>query len=113
MTSNKQSIFSARDIHVWASGKEIVKGVDLQIGKGEVHAIMGPNGSGKSTFTSALAGHPLYTLTGEILLDGEAIQEMMPHERARKGLFLGFQYPVAIPGVTVNQFVTIQPESSP
>ncbi len=105
MKDNHQSLFVTSDIHAWASEKEIVKGVDLRIGKGEVHAIMGPNGSGKSTFAAALSGHPMLKLKGRIQLDGEEIQMLPPHERAQKGLFLGFQYPVAIPGVTVHQFL--------
>jgi Fe-S cluster assembly ATP-binding protein len=105
MLDGKQPVFSMSDIHVWAEDKEIVKGVNLQIEKGKVHAVMGPNGSGKSTLASALAGHPSLRLEGRIDLDGEEIQGMAPHERARRGLFLGFQYPVAIPGVTVNQFL--------
>ncbi len=99
------SVFTARDVHVHLDDKEIVKGVDLDLKPGEVHAIMGPNGSGKSTLVQAVAGHPHYRLTGGITLNGEAIQEMAPDERARRGLFLGFQYPVAIPGVTVANFL--------
>src|SRR5881275_3457378 len=87
-------------------GTEIVKGVDLRVGSNEVHAIMGPNGSGKSTLAYAIAGHPAYEITGgQILLDGEDITEAGADERAQAGLFLAFQYPHAIPGVTVTNFL--------
>ena len=85
---------------------EIVKGVDLSVNAGETHAVMGPNGSGKSTLAYAIMGHPAYQITdGEILLDGENIVEMGADERAQRGLFLAFQYPHAIPGVTVTSFL--------
>jgi Fe-S cluster assembly ATP-binding protein len=87
-------------------GTEIVKGVDLSVKSGEKHAVMGPNGSGKSTLAYAIMGHPGYEITeGEILLDGENVIEMAADERAQKGLFLAFQYPHAIPGVTVTSFL--------
>jgi Fe-S cluster assembly ATP-binding protein len=87
-------------------GTEIVKGVDLEVGLNEVHAIMGPNGSGKSTLSYAIMGHPAYEITeGRILLDGEDITELAANERAERGLFLAFQYPHAIPGVTVTSFL--------
>jgi len=86
--------------------KEILKGVDLTINSGEIHAIMGPNGSGKSTLAYSIAGHPKYTVTrGQILLDGEDVLEMSVDERARAGLFLAMQYPVEIPGVSVSNFL--------
>ena len=86
--------------------KEVLKGVNLTIRQGEIHALMGPNGSGKSTLSYAIMGHPHYTVTeGDILLDGESILEMEPNERARKGLFLAFQYPVAVPGVSMANFL--------
>lgn len=86
--------------------KEILKGVDLTIRSGEIHAVMGPNGSGKSTLAYSIAGHPKYTVTqGEILLDGENVLEMSVDERARAGLFLAMQYPVEIPGVSVSNFL--------
>ena len=89
-----------------ADGREILKGIDLSVGEGEVHAIMGPNGSGKSTLAYAIAGHPAYRITqGQILLDGEDITEAGADERAQAGLFLAFQYPHAIPGVTVTNFL--------
>jgi len=104
--TNKNNIgLSCRGLKVSIEGKSIVKGVDLHVEPGEVHAIMGPNGSGKSTLAVAIAGHPSYQTEGEILLDGEPIHDAPPDERARRGLFLGFQYPVAVPGVTVASFI--------
>jgi len=96
-----------KNLHVaLEDGTEIVKGVDLEVDLNEKHAIMGPNGSGKSTLAYAIAGHPAYEITeGEILLDGENVVEMGADERAQKGLFLAFQYPHAIPGVTVTSFL--------
>jgi Fe-S cluster assembly ATP-binding protein len=96
-----------RNLHVaLEDGTEIVKGVDLTVSANEVHAIMGPNGSGKSTLAYAIAGHPAYQVTeGQILLDGEDVTEAGADERAQKGLFLAFQYPHAIPGVTVATFL--------
>jgi Fe-S cluster assembly ATP-binding protein len=96
-----------RDLHVaLEDGTEIVKGVSLRVSSGEVHAIMGPNGSGKSTLAYAVAGHPAYEITGgQILLDGRDITEAEADERAQAGLFLAFQYPHAIPGVTVTNFL--------
>ena len=95
---------------LWASidGETILKGVNLVVPKGEVHALMGPNGAGKSTLGKILAGDPEYTVErGEILLDGENILELSPDERARKGLFLAFQYPVEVPGVTIANFLRL------
>ena len=96
-----------KNLHVsLEDGTEIVKGVDLQLELGEKHALMGPNGSGKSTLAYALMGHPAYVITeGEILLNGENLVELEADERAQKGLFLAFQYPHAIPGVTVTSFL--------
>ena len=95
-----------KDLHVQVEGKEILKGINLTINKGEIHAIMGPNGSGKSTLANTLAGHPKYEVTGgNILYKGESILEWAPDERAQKGIFLAFQYPMAIPGVTVANFM--------
>src|SRR3954452_19791827 len=95
-----------RNLHVAAGDKEILKGVDLHVRSGEIHALMGPNGSGKSTLANALMGHPNLEITdGQILLDGEDITEAEPDERARAGLFMAFQYPVAIPGVTVTKYL--------
>ena len=96
-----------KNLHVaLEDGTEIVKGVDLSVKPDEVHAVMGPNGSGKSTLAYALMGHPAYEITeGELLLDGESIVEMEADERAQRGLFLAFQYPHAVPGVTVTSFL--------
>lgn len=98
-----------RDLHVAladTAGKPIVKGLSLTIETGEVHAIMGPNGTGKSTLSKAIAGHPDYTITsGDVLLNGASILEMEPDERARAGLFLAFQYPSEIPGVSIANFL--------
>ena len=95
-----------KDLHASIGDKEIVKGLSLEIEKGKVHAIMGPNGSGKSTLAKVLGGHPDYTVTsGEVLMDGVNILDMEPDERARKGLFLAFQYPMEIPGVTIANFI--------
>ncbi|MEI8341037.1 MAG: Fe-S cluster assembly ATPase SufC [Verrucomicrobiota bacterium] len=95
-----------KDLHVSIGDKEIVRGLSLEIEKGKVHAIMGPNGSGKSTLSKALGGHPDYTITsGEVLMDGVNILEMEPDARARAGLFLAFQYPMEIPGVSIANFL--------
>ncbi len=95
-----------RNLHVSIEGKEILKGLDLTIRQGEIHAIMGPNGTGKSTLAYALMGHPSYEVTeGEVIYKGENILELEPDERSRKGIFLAFQYPVSIPGVTVANFL--------
>ena len=95
-----------RDLHVVVDGSEILKGVDLTIDRGEIHALMGPNGSGKSTLSYALMGHPNYEVVqGEVLLDGDDLLEMEPNERARHGLFLAMQYPVAVSGVTLHSFL--------
>ncbi len=95
-----------KDLHVSIEDKEILKGLSLTIKQGEIHAIMGPNGTGKSTLAYTLMGHPNYTVTaGEVLFNGENVLEMEPDERSRAGIFLAFQYPVAIPGVTVANFL--------
>src|SRR5436853_2866506 len=100
-------LLKLENLHVaLEDGTEIVKGVDLEVGLNEVHAIMGPNGSGKSTLSYAIMGHPAYEITeGRILFDGEDVTEMGADERAQRGLFLAFQYPHAIPGVTVTNFM--------
>ncbi len=102
---SREPIFSTRDLRVFVGDKPIVKGVDLDVRPGEKHALMGPNGSGKSTLAAALMGHPAYRVEGDIRLGGEPIGELEPHERARLGMFLGFQYPVAVPGVPVANFL--------
>jgi Fe-S cluster assembly ATP-binding protein len=95
-----------KNLHVSAGDKQILKGVDLHVRDGEFHALMGPNGSGKSTLANAIMGHPNFDVTeGQILFDGEDITEADPDERARSGLFMAFQYPVAIPGVTVAKYL--------
>src|SRR5580704_18022753 len=94
------------NLHVRTEDREILRGVDLEVSRGEIHALMGPNGSGKSTLANTLLGHPTYEVTdGSILFKGEDITRAEPHERARAGLFLAFQYPVSIPGVSVANFL--------
>ena len=96
------------DLHAGIEGKEILKGVTLSIKTGEIHAIMGPNGSGKSTLAYTIMGHPKYKLiSGDIKIDGVSIKDMPPNERALRGLFLGFQYPLEIPGVSLANFLRI------
>jgi len=95
-----------KNLHVSIEGKEILKGLDLTIEQGKVHAIMGPNGTGKSTLAYTLMGHPSYEVTGgEVIFKGQNVLELEPDERSRLGMFLAFQYPVAIPGVTVANFL--------
>jgi Fe-S cluster assembly ATP-binding protein len=100
------SMLDVTNLHVSVEGKEILKGLDLHVNAGEVHAIMGPNGSGKSTLARALSGHPHYEVTaGEVLFEGRNLLEMDPDERAREGLFMAFQYPVEIAGVNNTNFL--------
>ncbi|MBT3322483.1 MAG: Fe-S cluster assembly ATPase SufC [Anaerolineae bacterium] len=100
------STLTIKNLHVSIEGKEILKGLNLEIKAGEIHAIMGPNGTGKSTLSYAIMGHPTYEVTeGEILFDGQDMLELGTDERSRLGFFLAFQYPVAIPGVTVANFL--------
>ena len=100
------ALLEIKDLHANVDGKEILKGVNLTIPRGEIHAIMGPNGSGKSTLSYAIMGHPKYKITGgDILLDGKSILDASTDERARRGIFLCFQYPTSIPGVTVTNFL--------
>jgi Fe-S cluster assembly ATP-binding protein len=101
-------VLEIRDLHARVEGKDILRGISLTVNRGEVHAIMGPNGSGKSTLAKVLAGHPSYEVTGgEVLLDGKNLLELEPDERARDGVFLAFQYPVEIPGVSNAQFLRL------
>jgi Fe-S cluster assembly ATP-binding protein len=100
------NLLEIRNLHVNIDDREIVKGVDLVVNRGEVHAIMGPNGSGKSTLASTLMGHPFYSVTsGDVLFDGDDVAELSADERAKLGMFLAFQYPHAVPGVTVANFL--------
>ena len=95
-----------QNLHATADDKPILKGIDLELGAGEVHAIMGPNGSGKSTLSNVLAGHEGYEVTaGDVVFNGQSLLEMEPEERAHAGLFLAFQYPLEIPGVTMSTFL--------
>jgi Fe-S cluster assembly ATP-binding protein len=97
-----------RNLYAAIDGKEILKGINLTVNKGEVHAIMGPNGSGKSTLAKVLAGHPSYEVTkGEVLYEGRNLLEMAPDERARHGVFMAFQYPIEVPGVSNAQFLRL------
>jgi Fe-S cluster assembly ATP-binding protein len=101
-----KELLSINDLHISVDGTEIVKGLSLTINEGEVHAIMGPNGSGKSTLVNALMGHPKYDVTGgSVLFKGQDLLAMEPHERAQTGLFLAFQYPKEIAGVTLRSFL--------
>jgi Fe-S cluster assembly ATP-binding protein len=105
-TNSGAPLLDVRDLHVSVGETEILKGIDLTINLGEVHAIMGPNGSGKSTLASVLAGRPEFTTThGEVLYEGRNLLAMLPEERAREGLFLAFQYPVELAGVRTWQFL--------
>ena len=97
-----------RDLYASVDGNEILKGINLTINKGEVHAIMGPNGSGKSTLAKVLAGHPQYQVTkGEVIYEGQNLLELSPDQRAREGVFMAFQYPVEVPGVSNAQFLRL------
>jgi Fe-S cluster assembly ATP-binding protein len=97
-----------RNLHAGIDGKEILKGINLRINKGEIHAIMGPNGSGKSTLAKVLAGHPAYeVISGEVLYNGRNLLDLPPDERAREGVFMAFQYPIEVPGVSNAQFLRL------
>src|SRR5690606_5083222 len=101
-------LLEVKDLHAGIDGKEILKGLNLTVRKGEVHAIMGPNGSGKSTLSKVLAGHPSYEVTsGTVTFDGKNLLELEPDERAREGVFMAFQYPVEVPGVSNSQFLRL------
>jgi len=101
-------LLEIKNLHAGIDGKEILKGLNLQVDKGKVHAIMGPNGSGKSTLAKVLAGHPNYeVMQGEILYEGKNLLELEPDERAKEGIFMAFQYPIEIPGVSNSQFLRL------
>jgi Fe-S cluster assembly ATP-binding protein len=101
-------LLEIKNLHAGIEGKDILKGLNLQINKGEVHAIMGPNGSGKSTLAKVLAGHPSYEISqGEVTYEGKNLLELEPDERAREGIFLAFQYPIEVPGVSNSQFLRL------
>ena len=103
---NKPNLLTIKDLHASIEGKEILKGVNLEIHPGEVHAIMGPNGSGKSTLSNVLVGHPSYEVTeGEVTFNGKDLLALAPEDRSHEGLFLSFQYPVEIPGVSMVNFM--------
>jgi len=108
ITPSAKTLLEVRGLHATVNGIEILKGIDLTVRLGEVHAIMGPNGSGKSTFAKVLAGHPAYVVTaGEVRYEGKDLLEQKPEERARAGVFLAFQYPIEIPGVANSQFLRL------
>ncbi len=108
INENSEVILSVKDLHATVDGTEILKGVNLEVKAGEIHAIMGLNGSGKSTFSKVLAGHPDYTVTaGTILFKGQDIAALEPHDRATAGIFLAFQYPLEIPGVSNRDFLRV------
>ncbi len=101
-------LLEIKNLHAGIEGKAILNGLNLQIDKGEVHAIMGPNGSGKSTLAKVLAGHPSYEISeGEVIYEGKNLLELEPDERAREGIFLAFQFPVEVPGVSNSQFLRL------
>src|SRR3982750_2003426 len=105
---DSKTLLEVRGLRATVNGVEILKGIDLAVKSGEVHAIMGPNGSGKSTFAKVLAGHPAYEVTGgTVLFQGKNLFDLKAEERARAGLFLGFQYPIEIPGVANSQFLRL------
>ncbi|HET9014915.1 MAG TPA: Fe-S cluster assembly ATPase SufC [Thermomicrobiaceae bacterium] len=106
--SDAQPLFQVENLHAGIEGREILRGVNLTINRGEIHALMGPNGSGKSTLAYVIAGHPNYeVLEGRVLFKGQNVLEMNPDERARLGMFLAFQYPTVIPGVSMANFLRL------
>ena len=108
MYENSTTILSVQGLHASINGTEILKGMDLTVKSGEIHAIMGLNGSGKSTFAKVLAGHSAYEVTaGSVQFEGKNLLELPPEERARAGVFLAFQYPIEIPGVANTQFLRL------
>ncbi len=103
---SEPAVLEIKDLHVSVEGNEVIKGITMTIKQGEIHALLGPNGAGKSTLGYAIMGHPKYEIGGgEVLLNGENLLEMEANERSRKGIFLAFQYPISIPGVTVANFL--------
>ena len=105
---DSKTLLDVRGLTATVNGIEILKGIDLTVRSGEVHAVMGPNGSGKSTFAKVLAGHPAYVVTGgTVYYEGRNLLELTPEERARAGIFLGFQYPIEVPGVTNSSFLRL------
>jgi Fe-S cluster assembly ATP-binding protein len=107
-SQNANLLLEIRGLHARINGRDILKGIDLTVQAGEVHAIMGPNGSGKSTLAKVLAGHPAYEVTaGEVRFQGNDLLPLAPEERARAGVFLGFQYPIEVPGVTNGSFLRL------
>ena len=108
IVENSEVVLSVRNLTANVDGTPILKGVNLEVRSGEIHAIMGPNGSGKSTFSKVLAGHPAYEVTGgEVVFQGQNLLELEPEERARSGVFLAFQYPLEIPGVSNLDFLRV------
>jgi Fe-S cluster assembly ATP-binding protein len=103
---SEQAVLEIKNLHVSVEGNEVLRGLDIVVRQGEIHALLGPNGAGKSTLGYAIMGHPKYEITdGEVLLNGENLLEMEADERSRAGLFLAFQYPISVPGVTVANFL--------
>ncbi|MGB7487458.1 MAG: Fe-S cluster assembly ATPase SufC [Phormidesmis sp.] len=108
INENAKTILSVRNLHASVEGTEILRGLNFEVKAGEIHAIMGLNGSGKSTFSKVLAGHPDYEVTaGEVIFKGQNLLELEPHERANSGIFLAFQYPLEIPGVSNRDFLRV------
>ena len=108
INENAKTILSVRNLHASVEGIEILKGLNFEVKEGEIHAIMGLNGSGKSTFSKVIAGHPDYEVTeGEVIFQGQNLLELEPHERANSGIFLAFQYPLEIPGVSNRDFLRV------